>query len=77
MCRSDLGPEIGFEAVGLVDSSLDTVAVFAQNNFLPDEIKHTTGEKVSFDELWYGPGSSYRIRVKSLADSFGWFDFQA
>ena len=30
MCRSDLGPQVGFEAIGLVDSRLPTVAVFAQ-----------------------------------------------
>ena len=28
--RSDLGPEIGYEAIGIVDSSLPTVGVFAQ-----------------------------------------------
>jgi programmed cell death 8 (apoptosis-inducing factor) len=30
LCRSDLGPEVGYEAIGLVDSSLPTVAVFAK-----------------------------------------------
>lgn len=28
--RSDLGPEVGYEAIGLVDSSLPTVGVFAK-----------------------------------------------
>lgn len=28
--RSDLGPKIGFEAIGLVDSSLQTVGLFAE-----------------------------------------------
>jgi programmed cell death 8 (apoptosis-inducing factor) len=28
--RSDLGPDVGYEAIGLVDSSLPTVAVFAK-----------------------------------------------
>ena len=28
--RSDLGPEVGYEAIGIVDSSLPTVGVFAK-----------------------------------------------
>lgn len=28
--RSDLGPKIGFEAIGLIDSSLQTVGLFAK-----------------------------------------------
>lgn len=28
--RSDLGPNVGYEAIGLVDSSLPTVGVFAK-----------------------------------------------
>jgi len=31
MFWSDLGPKIGFEAIGLVDSSLTTVGVFAKS----------------------------------------------
>lgn len=31
MCyRSDLGPDVGYEAIGIVDSSLPTVGVFAK-----------------------------------------------
>jgi hypothetical protein len=30
MFWSDLGPKIGFEAIGLVDSSLQTVGLFAK-----------------------------------------------
>ncbi len=29
-CRSDVGPEVGFEATGLVDSKLPTVGVWAR-----------------------------------------------
>lgn len=29
-CRSDLGPDVGYEAIGIVDSSLPTVGVFAK-----------------------------------------------
>ena len=28
--RSDLGPDVGYEAIGIVDSSLPTVSVFAK-----------------------------------------------
>lgn len=28
--RSDLGPDVGYEAIGLVDSTLPTVGVFAK-----------------------------------------------
>ena len=34
---SDLGPEIGFEAIGIIDSSLSTVSVLAKNNKLKPE----------------------------------------
>lgn len=30
MFWSDLGPEVGFEAIGIIDSSLETVGVFAK-----------------------------------------------
>lgn len=30
MFWSDLGPDVGYEAVGIIDSSLPTVAVFAK-----------------------------------------------
>ena len=30
LCRSDIGPDVGYEAIGIVDSSLPTVAVFAK-----------------------------------------------
>ncbi len=28
--RSDLGPDVGYEAIGIVDSSLPTMGVFAK-----------------------------------------------
>lgn len=42
MFWSDLGPEIGYEAVGITDSSLTTVGVFAQSTKTND----STSEKV-------------------------------
>lgn len=38
MFWSDLGPDIGFEGIGLVDPSLPTVAVFAK----PSKVKRTS-----------------------------------
>lgn len=32
MFWSDLGPDVGYEAIGIVDSSLPTVGVFAKAN---------------------------------------------
>jgi len=46
MFWSDLGPDIGYEAIGLVDSSLPTVSVFAQatDQDTPRAVVERTGE---------------------------------
>lgn len=41
MFWSDLGPDVGYEAVGIVDSSLPTVAVFAKPNTKEGDSKST------------------------------------
>lgn len=45
-CRSDLGPEIGYEAIGIVDSSLPTVGMFAKatEKDTPKAVVEETGE---------------------------------
>lgn len=30
VCRSDLGPEVGYEAIGIIDSSLQTFAAYRE-----------------------------------------------
>ena len=47
-CRSDLGPEIGYEAIGIVDSTLPTVAVFAKatEKDTPKATVEKTGEGI-------------------------------
>lgn len=46
MFWSDLGSAIGYEAIGLVDSSLETVAIFAhQNTEINDNPNENTNEK--------------------------------
>ena len=46
MFWSDLGPDIGYEAIGLVDSTLPTVSVFAQatDQDTPRAVVQRTGE---------------------------------
>lgn len=46
MFWSDLGPDVGYEAIGLVDSSLPTVSVFAQGSDAdtPRAVVERTGE---------------------------------
>lgn len=50
MFWSDLGPDIGFEAVGLVDSSLDTVAVFAKDKPPEKPVTATNEDKKDNEE---------------------------
>mgnify|MGYP001795629792 CR=1 FL=1 len=44
--RSDLGPDVGYEAIGLVDSSLPTVGVWAKasKSDTPKAVVEATGE---------------------------------
>lgn len=46
MFWSDLGPDVGYEAIGLVDSRLPTVSVFAQGTDVdtPRAVVERTGE---------------------------------
>ena len=46
MFWSDLGPEVGFEAIGIIDSTLETVGVFAK---VTDQDKSSTTDSVSDD----------------------------
>lgn len=43
MFWSDLGPDVGYEAIGIIDSSLPTVGVFAkatETNAMPIQINN-------------------------------------
>lgn len=46
MFWSDLGPEIGFEGVGIIDSALPTVAIYAKTQ--EENSQDQEAEKVSF-----------------------------
>ncbi|XP_055546277.1 apoptosis-inducing factor 1, mitochondrial [Wyeomyia smithii] len=56
MFWSDLGPRIGYEAIGLVDSSLPTVAVFAKVD--PPEVIPDTSEKLQAANATVIPASA-------------------
>jgi programmed cell death 8 (apoptosis-inducing factor) len=45
MFWSDLGTTVGYEAIGLIDSSQETVGIFAQINTDKEELKEAEGEK--------------------------------
>ena len=46
--RSDLGPEVGYEAIGICDSALPTFAVFAKGSEAdtPKAVVKATGEEM-------------------------------
>ena len=48
ICRSDLGPEVGYEAIGIVDSELPTVGVFAKagEKDTPKAVVEQSGESL-------------------------------
>lgn len=48
MFWSDLGPRVGYEAIGLVDSTLPTVGVFAKSS--DTEIATKTGDNLQLSE---------------------------
>ena len=49
MFWSDLGSAVGFEAIGLVDSSLPTVAIFAKQNKFDLDEKHLALDEIEKD----------------------------
>lgn len=49
--RSDLGPDVGYEAIGIVDSSLPTVGVFAKAT-AKDTPKAATEQSGTRTSLW-------------------------
>lgn len=46
MFWSDLGPDVGYEAIGIIDSSLPTVGVFAKGNAInnPSDVSNPHNE---------------------------------
>lgn len=56
MFWSDLGPKIGYEAIGIIDSALPTVAVFAKAS--PAQIIPDTSEKLQAANATIIPASA-------------------
>lgn len=78
--RSDLGPDVGYEAIGLVDSSLPTVAVFAKGSAAdtPKSTEAETGDslrseteqnKVGYTLLSLSPSLSHPHSLSSPSHS--------
>lgn len=61
--RSDLGPDVGYEAIGIVDSSLPTVGVFAKATAkdTPKAATEESGRSVHY--LVQKPSSGNKVRV--------------
>lgn len=74
MFWSDLGPNVGYEAIGVVDSKLKTVAVFAKKSLsdgkttqLSAEISDSNGESTA-DNVKNGVPSSSSLKEESIED---------
>ena len=63
MFWSDLGSTVGFEAIGLVDSSLPTVAIFAKQNSFDLNEKHLALNEIEKDS------NSEKIEQEVIQDS--------
>lgn len=76
MFWSDLGPQVGYEAIGIVDATLPTVGVFAKAtpndspaaaaiDNLSVESKTTTDEPVTLDKIKSDTASSSTVSVEA------------
>lgn len=75
MFWSDLGPTVGYEAIGLVDSSLPTVAVFAKGD-LTNERQELNSDSEKKDDVVavakpVTPVSSVVPAIDPTADNYG------
>jgi programmed cell death 8 (apoptosis-inducing factor) len=64
MFWSDLGSAVGFEAIGLVDSSLPTVAIFARQNKFDLDEKH-----LALDEIEKDSNSEKKTNEQAVVDN--------
>jgi programmed cell death 8 (apoptosis-inducing factor) len=73
--RSDLGPKIGFEAIGLVDSSLNTVGLFAKadQNDTPQAAANQTNENLRSEvsDTKIPEAGDNQLKTPSSNDEFG------
>ena len=73
MFWSDLGPTVGYEAIGLVDSSLPTVAVFAKGDLTTErqELDSDSEKKEDVVAKPVTPVSSVIPALDPTADNYG------
>ena len=73
MFWSDLGPTVGYEAIGLVDSSLPTVAVFAKGDLTNEkhDLPNDTEKKEDVVAKTVTPVSSGAPALDNTADNYG------
>ncbi|KAI0240965.1 Apoptosis-inducing factor 1, mitochondrial [Lamellibrachia satsuma] len=76
MFWSDLGPEIGYEAIGIIDSSLPTVGVYAQADKMdtPKAVSEKTGEDLRSETPQDSVGSTEKPAgdaATSTKDNYG------
>lgn len=71
MFWSDLGPDISFEAVGIIDSSLQTVSVFAQSDDL-DAHSNTDTDKEKKPSDKYGKGIVFYLKDDVIVGILLW-----
>jgi len=66
--RSDLGPDVGYEAIGICDSGLPTFAVFAKGSDedTPKAVVEATGEEIRSET----EGVSSLCNLLSVTDEF-------
>ncbi|KAG1710416.1 Apoptosis-inducing factor 1, mitochondrial [Nymphon striatum] len=71
---SDLGPEVGYEAIGIVDSSLPTVAVFAKATpkDTPKAVVEATGESIrsETEQIAVPPKPDTELRSPQSTDQY-------
>lgn len=72
MFWSDLGPKVGYEAIGVIDSSLPTVSVFAKRTNEPSTPAEPTAAKTDAQQKDTPPTKSEdTTKTKPDEDDFG------
>lgn len=72
MFWSDLGPKVGYEAIGVIDSSLPTVSVFAKRTNETSTPAESTATKTDAQQTDTPPTNSEdTTKTKAVVDDFG------
>lgn len=78
MFWSDIGPDIGYEAIGIIDSTLPTVGVFAKatEKDSPKSVVEATGENIRSEteeksSINFSPLEEQELRAPEPGDNYG------